>query len=154
MQSDLAPNAGRVARAIAKHGEIVISPVTGSMRPLIREQRDCAVLGKPRFPLKKYDVALYERQNGLLVMHRVIGFDENGPVFSADNRVQRETGIRDDRVCAVMTGFFHKEKYIRVDNALYRLYCRAWCGNIALRRAAEAVWRLIKKLKGTKKAPG
>ena len=146
-------NAQDVSDAIERHGSIIVSPVSDSMYPLIREQRDAVVLGKARFPLQRFDVALYERDNGMLVLHRVMKAVGHSYDFSGDHYEQHETGIEDSQICALMTGFFHKEKYVSLDSAWYKLYCHVWCGTFFLRKVTVRIWRAIKGITGITKAP-
>lgn len=44
------------------------------MLPCIRPQKDVLILEVPKKKIKCYDILLYKRENGMLVLHR----EENG----------------------------------------------------------------------------
>jgi len=43
------------------------------MEPLLKGNSTTVTLVKPALPIKKYNIALYRRDNGTVVLHRVIG---------------------------------------------------------------------------------
>lgn len=119
--------------SLREHGQLIIAPVGQSMLPLLRPSRDTVVLEPPCFPLRRFDVALYERPDGLMVLHRVLRAAGDEYVLRGDNQAESET-VRREQICAVMTGFFQGERYFFVRSPWYRAYCRLWCGACAPRR--------------------
>ncbi len=138
---------------IREQGKYVGPPAGPSMQPLLRVHRDAAVLVAPVFPLKKYDVILYRRENGKYVLHRIIGIKDSAYVLCGDRQWRKEHGIRPEQVIGVMEGFFRDEKYISCTAFSYRLYSRIWC---ALRPLRSLVFHiklyvnvLVRKLRKT-----
>lgn len=101
------------------------SPKGVSMLPMLRQGIDTVVLSPLPEKLKKYDIPLYQRDNGKYVLHRIV---KVGPTYTCigDNQFQKETGLRRDQMIAVVTSFSRGERSISVSNFMYRLYCRFW----------------------------
>ena len=105
-------------------GTVTFTPRGSSMEPMLRSGEDVVVLSKPKGRLSFLDVALYQRDDGTYVMHRVIDFGSDGSyIFCGDNQFHNERGIRDDNIIGVMTSFFRKGKTYTVKSLSYRLYC-------------------------------
>ena len=115
-----------------------IHPRGISMLPMIREGVDSVVLSKLPENLAKYDVILYQRENGQYVLHRLVEIGETY-TFIGDNQFEKEKGIKHGQLIARVSSFYRGEKHISVDKLLYRIYCRVWYGGRGLRR----IWRRI-----------
>ena len=132
-------------------GRLIYTNVGDSMLPLIKQGRDLLIIERPRKwqssaerKLKKGDVALYKRENGQYVLHRVIGVRENDYVFCGDNRINEEYGISDDRVIGLLTGIVRNGKEISqygFGNRIYKKY--ALCNH----GAKKFTHRIAKKIK-------
>ena len=138
--------ADSVTEALNQHGQLIVAPVGTSMKPLLHGARDAVVLCASRFPLRKYDVALYRRSNGALVLHRVMKVVEDGYQFCGDHLTELESPICDAQIYAVMTAFFRGERLIRLETPAYWLYCRLWCGSLWPRRCWFALLRPFRRL--------
>lgn len=109
---------------LAESGFDICSPITGSMRPMIRPQRDSVLFVVPEGRLKKYDVALY-RRNGQAIMHRVIQVLPEGYVIRGDNSDVDER-VGEAQILAVMKGFYRDERYISRKHPVYQVYVHLW----------------------------
>ena len=89
--------------SLRENGYTVCSPISGSMKPLIRPHIDSAVFVPPR-RIRKYDVALY-RRNGRAIMHRVIGVRGDTCLLRGDNSNYTEEVPTGD-IFGVMQGFY------------------------------------------------
>lgn len=99
--------------------------VTGcSMLPMLRQGRDQVILTPVNGDLKPGDIALYQRENGMYVLHRVIRVTANGYRFCGDNQAQLETVTR-EQLKAVVAGYIRKGKEYRGNGLGDRLY--RWC---------------------------
>lgn len=108
-------------------GTVTFTPRGTSMFPMLRSGEDVVVLKKPNGRLNYLDVALYRRKNGDFVLHRVIGFERNGNyIFCGDNQFNKERGITDDDIIAVMTAFYRKGKHYTNNSLSYRIYMSVW----------------------------
>lgn len=108
------------------------SPRGISMLPMLRQGLDSVVLSPLPDRLKKYDLPLYQRENGQYVLHRVVAVGETYTCLG-DNQLILEPGLKHSQMIAVVTAFYRGEKYHSVTEPGYRLYCRLWCGTRKLR---------------------
>ncbi len=101
-------------------------PITGtSMRPLLIAGRDTVTLKKCENKLKKGDLPLYRRQDGAFVLHRVVGFTENGDyIMCGDNQFLKEKGITHDQIIGVVTEITRDGKTFSVDSKKYQQYVK------------------------------
>ena len=104
------------------------SPKGISMLPLLRQGTDSVLLSPPPARLKKYDIVLYQREDGKYVLHRIIEVDESGMVYTCigDNQFVKEPGLRHDQMIAVVTAFTRGKREHSVKEPGYRLYCYFW----------------------------
>lgn len=124
-----------IEKYIKEHGEYITVPNGTSMYPMLRHRRDSVYLVHYDMQgLKKYDLPVYKRPDGNQVMHRCLGKNEKGYIMCGDNQFVLEYGIKDEQIIAIVKGFYRDEKYISVENKLYRLYCRFWCMSLRLRK--------------------
>lgn len=96
-----------------------------SMLPMLRQGRDKVILSPVKGRLKKYDLPLYQRDNGQYVLHRIVGVGETYTCIG-DNQYALEHGIRQDQLIAVVTAFVRDDREIPVTDLGYRIYCRLW----------------------------
>lgn len=122
--------------------EFVIYPFKGiSMLPLLDEERDLVKLVKLTGEPEKYDVALFERPNGALVLHRVIEVGEKYCVFCGDNQNTPER-VKRSQILAKAVGFFKNGKYIPADDEEYQKYVEEICRDIPSRRPIRKIPRV------------
>ena len=138
------------------HDFLVYSNKGVSMLPMLKQGRDLMIVRhkRPDERLKKYDVAIYIRPLHSYVLHRIVKVEERGYVFLGDNCENKEPGIREEQVIAVLTAFVHKGKQIDVSNKGYRLYSRFWYYifplRMAVRKSKRFTIRILRKLAGRK----
>ena len=131
---------GSFERVLDSEGVLVYRIEGISMLPLLRQKRDIVVIVKPQGRLKKYDVALYRRQTGNYVLHRVVQVTDSGYVIRGDNLFVDETDITDREIVGVLSRFRRRGKEHSVTDLSYRLYARLWVGSYRFRR----IYRLCK----------
>ena len=124
---------GSFERVLDLEGVVVYRVEGVSMRPMLRMDRDIVVIRKPNGRLQKYDVALYRRQTGNYVLHRVVRVLEDGYIIRGDNCFRDETDITDAQIVGVLTQFQRRGKQISVTAPFYRLYARLWVASYPLR---------------------
>lgn len=112
--------------AMKRNGFDICSPVSGSMKPMIRPRRDSVLFVPLTGRAKKYDVVLYRRDTKC-IMHRVIGVLPDGYTIRGDNSFDKEY-VPEQQLIGVMQGFYRDERFISADDRLYRLYARVWPG--------------------------
>ena len=104
---------------------IRFSPRGISMLPMLRQGIDSVVLSPVPEKLKKYDIPLYQRDDGKYILHRIVKVGETYTCIG-DNQFDYETGVRHDQVIAVVTSFTRGQRLHSVNELPYRLYCRFW----------------------------
>lgn len=114
-----------IQESLSDGKSVRFSPRGISMLPMLRQDIDSVVLSPISGKLKKYDLPLYQRENGKYVLHRVIRAGETYTLMG-DNQFQEEPGIRQDQLLAMVTGFYRGENYHSVNEPAYRFYCRLW----------------------------
>ena len=135
-----------IERSIKELG-YAVAPITGtSMLPLLKEGRDRVEL-KPycHERLKKGDVVLYKKNEGTLVLHRIIK-TENGEFFTVlgDHQFNNDERVNNNQIIAVACGFFIKGRYVNEKTRWYRLYKKIWLSSLTVRRCFLALLSLKK----------
>ena len=126
--------------------ELRFTPTGRSMLPMLDGVNDTFTFAPVNGRLKKYDVPFYQRDNGQLVLHRVVGFDKDGGyVMSGDGQYYFEHGITDDNILAIMVSFTHKGKTHSVTDLSYRLYIRRMMFMKLLKMFARKVYHKLKR---------
>lgn len=136
-----------IIEQIDKDGSVKFTPRGVSMLPVIRNNQDTVTLEKPVFPLKKYDVAFYVRDNGKYVLHRVIAVKKDSYTMRGDNQFRSESGIREDQIIAVATCFEKDGKTIYFRSRKHKLFAFYWCNTVCLRKVYKKTRRLLGKIK-------
>ncbi len=115
-----------------------LSPSGISMLPMLRQGIDSVVLSSLTGKLKKYDLPLYQRDNGQYVLHRIV---KSGDTYTCigDNQFGRETGLRYDQFIGIVTAFYRKNHKICVTNPAYQIYCRIWHYTRFVRRILQKI---------------
>lgn len=127
---------------LAEGKPVWFTPQGISMQPLFVGGRDQVLLVPPPKTLKKYDLALYQRENGQYVLHRVAKVGQTY-TFIGDHQYVYETGLRHEQVIAVVSEFVRNGKHSDVRRFGYRLYSRVWIGTVSLRHFAHKVRRKL-----------
>lgn len=91
-----------ITEVLENNSTVTITASGHSMEPLIRHGKDNVVLKKPERKPRKGDVVFYKRNSGKLVLHRIIGEDENGFILRGDNQWSKEYGIDESQIIAVL----------------------------------------------------
>lgn len=129
-------------QSLQQNGYTVCSPISGSMKPLIRPNIDSAVFVPPE-KIRKYDVALYRRE-GQAIMHRVVGFRGEDTLIRGDNSNYTETVPRRD-IFGVMQGFYRGRRYVAATNLGYRLFSRCWVAMAPLLPLIKKIYHFLRK---------
>lgn len=138
-----------ITDTLSSGGEIKL-PITGvSMTPLLKEGRDFVILKSADGPLKKYDLPLYRRDNGMFVLHRVIGVQADGSyVLCGDGQILLENGITDRHIIGLVSAIERKGRSFSVTAWHYKLYCRIWRALMPVRKYLVAA---VFKARGLRK---
>ena len=91
-----------IVESIKDGGQFVLFPRGTSMNPTIYEGKDCVALVEPK-DIKIFDIALYKRESGQFVLHRIMK-EENGKyTMCGDNQFIFEKGIGKEQIIAVVS---------------------------------------------------
>lgn len=135
-----------IERSINELG-YAVSPITGtSMLPLLKEGRDLVELEScSQERLKKGNVVLYKKNDGTLVLHRIIK-TENGEFFTVlgDHQFKNAERVNKNQIIAVACGFFIKGRYVNEKTRWYRLYKKIWLSSLTVRRCFLALLSIKK----------
>lgn len=100
----------KVVRSILEEGKEVPLVVTGnSMMPFLIGRRDQVLIKRIERPLKKGDIAFFQRENGQYIMHRIHFMrkddrtGENQFYFIGDGQKNIEGPIKETRIFGVIT---------------------------------------------------
>ena len=130
-----------IRQELAEGGSVRFSPRGISMLPMLRQGLDTVTISPAPEKLKKYDLPLYQRDNGKYILHRVIGVGQTYTCLG-DNQFAKEHGVRHDQIIGLVTEFTRGERTVSVKNRWYQLYCRVW----AITRFPRHCWRKLRSL--------
>ncbi len=118
-----------------------------SMLPLLRQGKDFyTVAKKENRRCRKYDVVLYRKPPSHYVLHRIVEVRDTNYVILGDNCINKEYGITDNDIIAVMTSFNRSGKEHSVNEIPYRIYSRLWYAIYPIRKLYKCFAIKIKGL--------
>ena len=123
--------------AAAVHGQ--------SMEPLLFNHRDTVYI-EPSDTYKPQDVVLYRRQNGQLVLHRLLSKHGDTAVMCGDNDFVPET-IKITQILGVMTAFTRNGKTVYTTSRRYRLYSRVWTLSLPTKRLLRRLYQVRRRFR-------
>lgn len=132
---------------LAAGKSVRFSPMGVSMLPMLRQGKDRVVLSPLPEQLRKYDIALYRRDSGAYVLHRIIAAGETYTCIG-DNQYTYETGLHHDQMIGIVTGFERNGKLHSVQEPGYLLYCRFWHATRSIRYFFLRVRNKLRRLLG------
>lgn len=124
-----------------------IQPAGRSMTPTLRDRKDTVLLQAISRRPRKHDIVLYQRGNGTLVLHRIVGEIREGYMMCGDAQFQLEYPVAAQQLIGVVAGFWRGEHWIDCmkPTALYRLYCCLWGSRLLLDKLIAFGVRMIKR---------
>ncbi|MCD8014029.1 MAG: S24/S26 family peptidase [Lachnospiraceae bacterium] len=144
-----------IEQLLAEGQVIQLKPRGTSMYPMFVEGRDEAVIA----PLKKIiqadgslrlrrgDVVLYRREDGILVLHRICRCAREGYYLVGDHQSVEEGPIRDDQIRGILTGFIRRGNYCSVRHPVYLLAVRIWLILLPVRpKITRALYRIKRSI--------
>lgn len=130
---------------------LAVTPRGYSMFPFFSGFRDTLYLKKAEFPLKKGDIVLYRRENGICVVHRIHHSTLQKGVRSyfmlGDSQTELEGPLPEDRIFGVVSHYIRKGKTIDCTSFRYGLLWRIWLFLRPLRPFLLNVWQILHKAK-------
>lgn len=132
-----------IREELAAGKSVRFSPRGISMLPMLRPGVDTVTISPPPAKLKKYDLPLYQRDNGKYILHRVVAVGDTYTCLG-DNQFRKEQGVRHDQIIGLVTEFTRGEKTVSVTVWKYRLYCRFWAFTRFPRRCLRKVVSVLR----------
>ena len=126
-----------IREQLADGRRVKFAPRGTSMLPMLRQGIDSVVLSPLPEKLKKFDLPLYQRDNGQYVLHRIVKAGETYTCMG-DNQFVPEYGLRHEQMIGLVTAFCRDKKEISVTTFTHRVYCRLWHYS----RPVRQLWRL------------
>lgn len=129
-------------------GKVKLTVAGNSMLPMLKHHSDSVTLVKPKLPIKKYSVALFVREDGAPVLHRVVGYKNGEYKMRGDNCAYSEK-ISPPQILAVVETFTHNEKDKSVDEITHKIYAFLWCNEFCFfirKKLLPKVKSLAKKI--------
>ncbi len=108
-----------------KSGSIAFVPSGDSMWPIIKNKSKTVLITKKQNRLCVYDVGMFERKNGRVVLHRVKEVLPNGYIFQGDSQMESEE-VLEDMVFGVFKGYFTKKSFVGADEEKFIKRVKKW----------------------------
>lgn len=144
-------NDSKLLSELEQSGELIYTTSGVSMYPMLRNRRDIVHIKKCDGVLKRYDLPLYVRKSGKLVLHRILRVRNDHYIICGDNCFSLEK-VPFDAVKGYVDEFWRNDKHYTNGNILYRIYVHIWCDFSVLRRfllyTKHKAKQLLKKLFG------
>lgn len=142
----------KVVRSILEEGKEVPLVVTGnSMMPFLIDRRDQVLIKRIERPLKKGDIAFFQRENGQYIMHRIHFMrkddrtGENQFYFIGDGQKNIEGPIKETQIFGVITGVLRKGKYLDEHTFTWGFFENIWRYVISFRPLIIKIYSLFKR---------
>ena len=111
------------------------------MYPLFHPGLDEAVIeAYPIHLLRRGDIILYRREQGILVLHRICRITSDGFYLVGDNQTEIEGPLRPDQIRGKLTGVVRNGKSFSVSHPVYRILSSLW---LFLRPIRPFFWRIM-----------
>lgn len=123
--------------------------ITGTSNlPTLTGGRDQVTLTQVNGSLRKYDLPLYQRDNGQYILHRVVSVQKDGTyTCCGDHQWIRESGIRPNQIIGCVSEICRNGKQFPVQNRAYRCWVRVWVFLLPCRRLLIRFYHAPGKLK-------
>ena len=129
-----------IREVLESDGEFEICPSGKSMLPLIKEGRDLVTLVKAQAFLSEGDIALYKRECGQFVLHRVMRSENGVYAMCGDNQTVLEKGIKHSQIIGKVCRMTLDGKIVNVTDPHYLRYIKRR-RNLFLRRISLFIYR-------------
>jgi hypothetical protein len=132
---------------LAEGRTIQLHPEGYSMYPLFVPGRDEAVIAPlADHRLRRGDVVLYRREQGILVLHRICRVTQEGIYLVGDNQTQVEGPLAPDQVKGILVEIVRRGKHIKSTQPVYVAVSRVWLFLRPVRRPIQLAAAGLKKI--------
>ena len=134
---------GKRIEEVLQETGFVIVPIHGtSMRPLLKEGKSLVQIEQKDGRYERGDVVLFRKDDGTLVLHRIIEVRESEYVVLGDHQYREKETIQSSQIIGSVSTYWINGKQINEDSFGYRMYHAIWNGNLVIRRIVLALLRL------------
>lgn len=121
------------------HGMCLCKTEGDSMQPMLTEGKSTVIIKTPTFPLKKYDIPVYRREDRW-VMHRIVHVTKKGGyIICGDNRAHLERDITEKDIVGVLAGYYEGDTFVDVyTDKAYLAYAKRVCRTYPIRFCTHA----------------
>ena len=126
--------------------DIIIGPFGFSMYPLLVGNRDTLILTRIDKDLKRGDICLYRRDDGIYVTHTIHHISKEGYYFLGESQKEIEGPLRRDQVLAVARGFVRNGHEFSCDSKIYQFFHEVWLLLRPFRIGLIRVYRFIRRV--------
>lgn len=135
----------KVEEKLKTDGKFIGKTKGDSMKPMLVGSRDTVIVVPPVFPLKKYDVPVYRRDDHY-TMHRIIRVTKNGYEICGDNRTNIERDIKDEDIVGVLYAFYNNSSFTLCTDKKYLRYAQKICFLLPFKILLKKLKTLLKKI--------
>jgi signal peptidase len=112
---------------LLKKGFYMCPTFGDSMKPFLKDRQTTAYIVKADGEsMSKYDIALYKRDDGTYVLHRIVGKAKDGYIMCGDNRYAKERGIKSGMILGKAKGYYDGDAYVDLESPKVRIFARFW----------------------------
>ncbi len=125
VKDDISQISDEIKGIVSDGGRFYLRVTGCSMLPFLKPERDTAILSAPDH-VKVYETVLYKREQGNVVLHRVVA--EHGDFFDfcGDNQVIVEKNVPKSTVIAVMREYMKRDKVLSCNKSSYKIRAFMW----------------------------
>lgn len=116
-----------IEEVLNEKGFIAAHPIGFSMRPFLRAH-DTVILFKIGEKIEPWDCVLFKREDGVLVLHRVIKVSDKTILTRGDFEINFDAPVKRENVLAVMTEYYRGEEHVSVSDPEYVKKTKRWNG--------------------------
>lgn len=143
----------RAVKEMLREGQEIPLVITGnSMSPFLIHERDKILIRRADRPLKRGDMAFYQRITGQYVMHRIRFVKQEKPgereryYFIGDAQNITEGPIYKEQIFGEITAVCRKGRWIRPGDFWWEFFRTVWLRIIFLRRGLVAAYSILRRI--------
>lgn len=134
-----------VGQALKDNGYLVHSITGVSMIPMLRQSQDAVHLVPAQGRLSRDQIALYQRANGSIVLHRVVKVIPEGYIIRGDNCIDNEL-VLEEQIIGVAQGVYRDGQYYSCQNKAIARFAARQRWTLPYRRLRAFLAKVKRKL--------
>lgn len=114
-------NDSNIKKIIQEQGIHYSTTVGMSMYPLLRDRKDRIIVRPNKDKYCISDVILFQRPNGKIILHRIVGENDNHYLVCGDNQYTIEK-VSKEFVIGKLVAFYRGNRYVSIKEIRYKFY--------------------------------